>query len=155
MSENLSFQELLAAHLATKEAELKVADEAAEEESAEESSEEPSSETEESTEEVEQSTEEVEQSAEEAEEVEETEEKETGEEKTSGLAWYAENEAGLSKLAEDISSVLDSDANRELFGRCLDAVTLLKVGSYLDAGGGTAEDLVLMANDLYQRVKSL
>lgn len=154
MSENLSFQELLAAHLATKEAELKVADEAAEEESAEESSEEPSSETEESTEEVEQSTEEVEQSAEEAEEVEETEE-ETGEEKTSGLAWYAENEAGLSKLAEDISSVLDSDANRELFGRCLDAVTLLKVGSYLDAGGGTAEDLVLMANDLYQRVKSL
>lgn len=152
MSENLSFQELLAAHMATKEA----ADEAVEA-TEEETSEESAGEVEATTDEVEQSAEEAEEPAEEAEETEEAgdEVAEEAGEKTSGLDWYAEHEATLSKLASDVSSVLDSDVNRELFGRCLDAVTLLKVGSYLDAGGGTAEDLVLMANDLYQRVKSL
>lgn len=73
--------------------------------------------------------------------------------KLAGLDWLNHNSAALEKFASDINEVMDSDENRELFGRCLDAVTLLKVGGYLaDDMSDTAKDVVVLANELYRRL---
>jgi len=73
--------------------------------------------------------------------------------KLAGLDWLNHNSAALEKFASDISEVMDNDENRELFGRCLDAVTLLKVGGYLaDDMSDTAKDVVILANELYRRL---
>jgi len=73
--------------------------------------------------------------------------------KLAGMDWLHHNSASIEKLASDISEVLDNDDNRELFGRCLDAVTLLKVGGYLnDEDSDKAKDVVVLANELYRRL---
>jgi len=78
---------------------------------------------------------------------------EEGSTKLAGLDWLNSNTPALEKFASEVSGVLDTDENRELFGRCLDAVTLLKVGGYLnDEESNTAKDVVVLANELYRRL---
>ena len=76
-----------------------------------------------------------------------------GSTKLAGLDWLNSNAPALEKFASEVSGVMDTDENRELFGRCLDAVTLLKVGGYLnDEESNTAKDVVVLANELYRRL---
>ena len=76
-----------------------------------------------------------------------------GNTKLAGIDWLNQNAQAIEKFASDVSGVLDSDDNRALFGRCLDAVTLLKVGGYLnDEDSDSAKDVVVLANELYRRL---
>lgn len=82
-------------------------------------------------------------------------ENDTGETtKLSGIDWLKANQEPLSAYATKVASYLDNDENREVFGRCLDAVTLLKVGGYLSAEEQdySAKDIAHMAYDLYRRL---
>lgn len=73
--------------------------------------------------------------------------------KLAGLDWLKSNSPSIEKYASEISEVMDNDENRELFGRCLDAVTLLKVGGYLaEDQTESAKDVVILANELYRRL---
>lgn len=74
--------------------------------------------------------------------------------KLSGIDWLKANQEPLSAYATKVASYLDNDENREVFGRCLDAVTLLKVGGYLSGEEEeyTAKDIAHMAYDLYRRL---
>ena len=76
-----------------------------------------------------------------------------GSTKLAGLNWLYSNAPALEKFAAEVSGVMDTDENRELFGRCLDAVTLLKVGGYLnDEESDSAKDIVVLANEMYRRL---